>query len=98
MQLNLKALSLVAGIFTAASVLLVGVVNLFGSGYGVAFLKIMASIYPGYDAAGTIGDLIVGTLYGLVDGLVCGWIFGWLYNRLTSMRPGARKPQQPIEP
>ena len=93
MQLNLKALSLVAGIFTAASILLVGVVNLFWSGYGVAFLQIMASSYPGYDAAGTIGRL-----YGLVDGLVCGWIFGWLYNRLTSMRAGTRKPQQPIEP
>jgi hypothetical protein len=98
MQLNIKALSLVAGIFTAASILLVGVLNLFWSGYGGAFLQIMASIYPGYDAAGTVGDLIVGTLYGLVDGLVCGWIFGWLYNRFIIVRAGTRKPKEPIEP
>ena len=98
MQFNLKALSLVAGIFTAAAVLIVGLVNLGWSGYGAAFLKMMASIYPGYDAAGTLGDLIVGTLYGLVDGLVFGWVFGWLYNRLLSTEAGAQKPQQPIEP
>jgi hypothetical protein len=98
MQLNMKALSIVAGIFTAAAILIVGCVNLVWSGYGSAFLKMMASLYPGYRAAGTIGDLIVGTLYGLVDGLVCGWIFGWLYNRIATMPAGGQKPQHPIEP
>jgi hypothetical protein len=99
MKLNVHALSLVAGIFTAASILIVGILNLAWPGYGGAFLKMMASIYPGYHAAGTIGDLIIGVLYGLVDGLVCGLLFGWLYNRLISVPAGdGRKPPQPIEP
>jgi hypothetical protein len=98
MQLNLRALSLVAGIFTAATILIVGLANLIWPAYGGALLKLMASVYPGYDATGTFGDLIVGTLYGLVDGLVFGWVFGWLYNRLISVRARAQKPQKPIEP
>ena len=98
MKLNVHALSLAAGIFTAASILIVGILNLVWPGYGGAFLKMMASIYPGYHAAGTIGDLIVGAVYGLVDGLVFGLVFGWLYNRLTPIRADGQKPPQPIEP
>ncbi|MEJ2165794.1 MAG: hypothetical protein P8X90_09715 [Desulfobacterales bacterium] len=99
MKLNLHALSLAAGIFTGGSILIVGILNLAWPGYGDAFLKMMASIYPGYHAAGTIGDLIVGAVYGLVDGLVFGWVFGWLYNRLTPIRAGGgQKPAEPIEP
>jgi hypothetical protein len=84
MKFDLKALSITAGIFTAAAILLTGIVNIIGGEYGAAFLGLMASIYPGYDASGNIGDLIVGTLYGLVDGLVFGWIFGWIYNRISA--------------
>ncbi len=40
----------------------------------------MASIYPGYTAAASFGQVILGTLYGLVDGAICGAIFAWLYN------------------
>ena len=98
MKLNVHALSLAAGIFTAASILIVGILNLVWPGYGGSFLKMMASIYPGYHAAGTIGDLIVGAVYGLVDGLVFGLVFGWLYNRLTPIRADGQKPPQPIEP
>jgi hypothetical protein len=57
-----------------------GVINLIWQGYGDAFLKMMASIYPGYHAAGSLGDLIVGTLCALLDGVICGLVFGWLYN------------------
>jgi hypothetical protein len=52
MQLNLKALSLVAGIFTAAAIWIVGLANLSWSDYGAVFLQMMASIYPGCNAAG----------------------------------------------
>ena len=83
MKLNLNALAIAVGIMTAAAILITGIVNLAWNGYGTEFLKMMASIYPGYHASGTIGDLIVGTLYGLVDGLVFGWVFGWIYNRFT---------------
>lgn len=98
MQLNLKALSIAAGIITATAVLLTGIANIAWQGYGGAFLQMMASVYPGYAASGAIHDLIVGTLYGFVDGLVFGWVFGWLYNRLTVKRAGPQKPQKPIEP
>jgi hypothetical protein len=80
MKLNVKALASTAGILWALALLLVGAANLVWSGYGVAFLRLMASVYPGYHAAGSVGDLIVGTLYALVDGAVCGLVFGWLYN------------------
>lgn len=80
MKLNLKALALTAGILWALAVFVIGVANLIWSGYAVAFLKVMASVYPGYNASGSVVDVIVGTLYALVDGAVCGLIFGWLYN------------------
>lgn len=83
MKLNLKALALTAGILWALAILITGIANLIWSGYGVGFLQIMASVYPGYHAAGSVGDLIVGTLYALVDGALCGLVFGWLYNLLT---------------
>jgi hypothetical protein len=80
MKLNLKALALTAGILWALALFLVGAANLIWPGYGVVFLQLMASIYPGYHATSSIGDLIVGTSYALVDGAICGLVFGWLYN------------------
>jgi hypothetical protein len=86
MKFNLKALVLTAGILWALAVFLVGVLNLIWSGYGVAFLKLIASVYPGYHATSSIGDLIVGTLYAFVDGAICGLVFGWLYNLFVGKR------------
>jgi hypothetical protein len=86
MKLDVKALALAAGILWALVVLFVGVVNLIWSGYGADFLRIVASIYPGYHATSSIGDVIVGTLYALLDGAVCGWVFGWLYNMVAGKR------------
>jgi hypothetical protein len=80
MKLSLKALALAAGILWALALLMTGVVNLIWPGYGEAFLKLMASVYPGYHATRSAGDLIVGTLYALIDGAICGLFFGWLYN------------------
>jgi hypothetical protein len=54
--------------------------NLIWESYGVAFLGLAASVYPGYDGPEGIWSVIVVTLYALVDGAVCGAIFGWLYN------------------
>jgi hypothetical protein len=80
MKLSLRALALTSGILWALALFLTGVINLIWRGYGGAFLKMMASIYPGYHATGSIGDLVVGTLYALLDGAICGLVFGWLYN------------------
>ena len=51
--------------------------------YGKAFLEVMSSVYPGYKAAGTLGSVVVGTLYALLDGAVGGALFAWLYNTFT---------------
>jgi hypothetical protein len=80
MRLSLKALALTAGILWALALLMTGVCNLIWPGYGEAFLKLMASVYPGYHATSSVGDLIVGTLYALIDGAICGLLFAWLYN------------------
>jgi hypothetical protein len=86
MKLNIKTLALTAGILWALALLLVGAANLVWSGYGGAFVKLMASIYPGYHASGSLGDLIVGVLYALLDGVVCGLVFAWLYNFFVGNR------------
>lgn len=80
MKLNLKALTLTAGILWAVALFLTGLANLIWSGYGTAFLQCFASVYPGYHASGSFGDLVVGTLYALIDGAVAALIFGWVYN------------------
>jgi hypothetical protein len=98
MKLNLRALSITTGIITAAAILLTGILNLIFTEYGTAFLNIMASVYPGYDASGSVGDLIVGTLYGWVDGLIFGLIFGWLYNRFAMESVVSGKRRRPTEP
>ena len=67
-------------IFWAGVVFLVGLANLIWPGYGKTFLQMLASVYPGYKASGSFGDMIVGSLYALVDGAIMGLILGWLYN------------------
>ena len=86
MKLSLKGLALAAGILWGLALFLTGVTNLIWPEYGGAFLKVMASVYPGYHAARSIGDLIVGTLYAFLDGAICGWVFGWIYNSFVRQR------------
>jgi hypothetical protein len=86
MRLNLKAITLTSGIIWALAILLTGIMNIIRTGYGDAFLKVMASLYPGFKADGSFGDVIVGTSYALVDGAACGFIFGWVYNLFAGKR------------
>ena len=80
MRFNIKALAFTVSVVWAASILLTGLANLIWTGYATAFLEAVASLYPGYQAAPSFGEVIVGTLYGLLDGFVAGLVFGWLYN------------------
>ena len=80
MHLSKKALTLVGAIAFGASILFSGLLNLFIPDYGLHFLQLVSSVYPGFHGSGTIGDLLVGTLYGMVDGAIGGFLFGWLYN------------------
>lgn len=80
MTLSTRGLAWTMGILWGGMMLLVGVANLAFPSYGVAFLDITASFYPGYDGPAGFGSVVVVTLYGLVDGAIFGWLLAWLYN------------------
>lgn len=106
MRLNIKAMAFGMGILWGAVMLVTGLLNLIWSGYGAGFLELLASVYPGYKASRSIGDLIVGVLYALVDGGLFGLVLAWLYNRFlgkstdvagdVKREAGVRYP--PVEP
>ncbi len=88
MKLDVKAMAFTVGLVWGAAMLLAGVAYVISGGYGEAFLDVMASVYPGYQATSSFGDVIVGTLYGLLDGAVGGAVIAWLYNRLAGRGSG----------
>jgi hypothetical protein len=88
MKLSIRALAITAAIIWGGAVLLVGLANLVWPTYGGAFLEVVASVYPGYNASGTIGSVVVGSLYAMLDGAVGGLVFAWLYNLVA----GPSKP------
>ena len=83
MQINVIALSVTAALFWGAAIIIVASANLIWPIYGVAFLDLVASIYPGYHTGTDFGSVIIGALYGLVDGAIAGAVFGWLYNFIS---------------
>ncbi len=84
MRLDMKASTIAVAILWGAVVFLVGIGNLIFTGYGEAFLQMVASLYPGYHATASFGQVIVGTLYALVDGAIAGLVVSWLYNLLAA--------------
>ncbi len=86
MKFDIKALALASAILWGLSMLVMGLANLIWGNYGQQFLQTMSSVYPGYHATRSIGEVIVGTLYGVVDGLAGGAVFAWLYNQCA--KPG----------
>ena len=91
MKLSIKGFTIAGGIIWALAILVVGILNLIFSEYGGEFLKLMASVYPGYKASGEIVDVIVGTLYALLDGVVAGFVFALLYNAFVGKAPKRKK-------
>lgn len=84
MRLDIKAVAITAGLIWGGALLVVGLANLIWPTYGRDFLQVMASIYSGYAGGGSIGQVIIGTLYGVVDGAVGGALFAWIYNGVAS--------------
>ena len=80
MSLNIKAMAMTIGAVWGGSFLFAGLANLLVETYGLAYLDLGASIYPGYNGPGGFGSVIVVTLYAAVDGAVVGAILAWLYN------------------
>ena len=87
MRINVIAFSITAGLFWGSSIIITGLANLIWPPYGQAFLELAASIYPGYHAEPTIGQIITGAVYGIVDGAIAGFLFGWIYNLVLSRCP-----------
>jgi hypothetical protein len=85
MKLSPLALGITVGLICGGAIFLVGVVALAAPGYGGVLLSGLASIYPGYENAGTFGDLLVGTLYTTFDGFFGGLVLAWLYNLVAAV-------------
>ena len=69
------------------AVLTVGVANLIWQTYGVEFLKIIDSIYPGYHyGEWGFSGVLVATLYAVVDAWIFGVVFALLYNKFTKKK------------
>jgi len=83
MKLSIKGLAVAFGILWALAVLIAGIANVIWPTYGVGFLTVIDSLYPGYQAGAGIASVVVGALYGLVDGAIGGAVFAWVYNLIA---------------
>jgi len=83
MKFNITALAVTAGLFWGAAMLLVSLANMIWPGYGVAFLDVISSVYPGYAAGAGVVSVVIGTVYAAIDGAIAGAIFAWLYNNVV---------------
>ena len=83
MKLSIKAFAITASIIWGFAIMMVGIANFIWPSYGVAFLSLVSSIYPGYETGTGVSGIVIGTLYGLVDAGIAGLIFAWLYNLLA---------------
>jgi hypothetical protein len=81
MKIKVSGVAFAMAITWALIVFAVGFVNFFFAGYGVKFLSLMQSIYPGYTLGkwGFIG-VLVATGYAFVEALIVGFVFGIIYN------------------
>ena len=85
MKLDVKTVAVVLALaWGVLGMFPIGLANLIWPSYGLAFLEVMASLYPGYTATASFGQVIIGTLYGVLDGAVAGAVFAWLYNSCAS--------------
>ena len=84
MRLSVTALASASALLWGIAMLGTGLANLIWPAYAHDFLQTMASLYPGYEGAPRIGQVIVGTLYGVVDAAVAGALFAWLYNAFAT--------------
>lgn len=80
MKLNAKGLGIAAGILWSILLFLMTVLSIY-TGYAAGFLKILASIYPGYGISWP--GAFLGIIFGFIDGFIGGYILAWLYNKMV---------------
>jgi hypothetical protein len=94
MRLSPIAVAIGAAFIWGAAIFVIGGVNALVPGYGEPVLALVVSLYPGYDASGTLADLLLGTAFAIFDGLAAGWVFATLYNFVVRLStPGAGLPE-----
>ena len=64
MRIDAKALAFSFALLWGGAVFITGSANLIWPTYGIAFLEILASVYPGYQGTASFGQVLVGTLSG----------------------------------
>ncbi len=83
-MLSVKNFALTCGLMWGGGLCVISIIQFISPSYGVAFLDVMESVYPGYQGMeGAVGAMVI-LLYGLLDGVVAGGIFAWLYNKLNA--------------
>ena len=98
-MLSPVALAVTAAVVWGAAIFIIGTINALVPGYGDKVLTLVVSIYPGYAASGSLGDLLQGTMYAVFDGLVGGFIFAGLYNAVLRFTlPTAKLPPEITSP
>ena len=80
MKIDVRALGFSLALLWGGGILVTGIANLIWPTYGLGFLEVLASVYPGYQGTASFAQVLVGTLYGVLDGFVGGLVLGWLYN------------------
>jgi hypothetical protein len=98
MKLNIRAAAATSALLWGGAVLTVGVVNLIRPSYGGAFLRMIASVYPGYHYRRSPVEVAIGTSYALVDGAVGGAMCAWLYNRCVPETDGTLRSAHVASP
>ena len=84
MKFAIRPLAMTCAILWGGAVFLCGMANMIWHPYAEVFLQMLDSAYPGYEAGGGFGSVVVGSLYAFLDGAVGGLLFGLLYNFLVS--------------
>jgi hypothetical protein len=81
MKISVKAMTmafgLVWGLYAVGGT---GLLNLIWPPYGEHLLQTISSVYPGYHATRTVGDVLVAASYGMLDGGAAGFLMAITYN------------------
>ena len=85
MKISVKAMTLAFGlVWGLYAVGGTGLLNLLWPPYGEHALQTLSSVYPGYHAARSLGEVLVAAGYGIADGGAAGCLIALVYNFFTS--------------
>ena len=79
MRIHTKALAISCGIVCGGLICIKTLLGYF-FGYGMEYLIILSSIYPGYSVS-VVGS-IIGLIYGFLNGAIVAGLVSWLYNKI----------------